>query len=91
MTTFSAPLMMKYPPWSYWHSPCVAGSTSTIPSRLRWQKFDLSMMGRLPMNTATDCGSDASSSSPVSEMVTSWTVMSTFSGAAYVRLRSRAW
>ena len=87
MSTFSDPLITKYPPSSYAHSP------SSVSSLSVWscseQYCDRSMMGTFPMNTLL-IFSTSSDTVPSSSTVVTVLVMSTYSGAEYVKLRRRA-
>mmetsp|Transcript_47178 Transcript_47178/g.145504 ORF Transcript_47178/g.145504 Transcript_47178/m.145504 type:complete len:228 (-) Transcript_47178:125-808(-) len=61
--TFSVPLMMKYPPWSWGHSFRRGSRSSSLPNKL--QRIDLSMIGIRPrcvlyIRTFSRCSSPAS-------------------------------
>ena len=102
MMTFSLPLITKYPPWSYVHSPSSVNSWSVFS--FNTQNLDRSMIGTIPMNTLSSCervfsttSSTSSSLSILFRTVSSsfcrWYfahVTSTYSGAEYTRSRRRA-
>ena len=78
MSTFSEPLIMKYPPGSNGHSFNSVKSRSVRP--LSRQYVDRNMIGILPMNVFWCCVSTGSSSG-----FSTVFVMSTYKGAEYLQ------